>query len=163
MRIENIIFDIQDDRISCENAIGPLNSKKWTIDLLPDKIVYSTKRKTTEFVLSNIQELQYEADILGRYDLQDAGKAYIVLKDNPFPQYFFSVVVDQSEFALMDKTNASIICDQVLSFIGNKYNIPCNYKVPSEKASRKNSMGLVVAVMVILPMLMWLIYRFNLS
>src|SRR3569833_2261151 len=106
MRVENIVFDIQDDRISCQNDISPLNYRTWTIDLLPDKIVYTTKRKTVEFPLANIQELQYEADTYCKYDLQDNAIAYIILSGNPHPQYFFSVIVNQPEFALMSKTHA---------------------------------------------------------
>lgn len=158
MRVENIILDIQGDKISCENEIAPLNTRKWVIDLLPDKIIYSTKRKTVEFPLDNIQELQYEADTFGKYDLQDAGTAYVVLKDNPHPQFFFSVVVNQPEYALMSKTNASIICDQILSFIGNKYNIPCNYKMSIETKAKQNNIGLVVAIMIIIPVIIWLMH-----
>jgi hypothetical protein len=162
MRLENIVFNIEDDRISCENDISPLNSKTWAIDLLPDKIVYSTKRKTTEFAVNDIQELQYEADTFGKYDLQDSAAAYVILKDNPEPQYFFSIVVNQHQFALMSKTNASIVCDQILSFIGNKYGIPCNYKISIDTKRKQNNMGLVIAVMIIIPLLMWLMHKYNL-
>jgi hypothetical protein len=161
MRIENIVFDIQDDSIACKNDISPLNSRSWRIDLLADKIIYSHKKKATEFAVADIKELQYEADISGKYDLQDTGIAYVILKDDPQPRFLFSVVVNQTEFGAVSKTNASIICDQVLSLIGHKYGIPCNYKVSGATRSKKNSVGLVVAVMIILPVLMWLMYRYN--
>src|ERR1700743_3079609 len=128
MRLENIIFDIQDDSISCKNDISPLNSKTWKLDLLPDRIIYTWRRKTVEFLTADIKELQYEADTYGKYDLQDSAIAYVILKSDPEHRFLFSIVVNQPEFALMSKTNASIVCDQILSFIGNKYNIPCNYK-----------------------------------
>ncbi|MGN6181943.1 MAG: hypothetical protein ACTHNW_22365 [Mucilaginibacter sp.] len=162
MRIENIVFDIQDDSIACKNDIGPLNSRSWKLELLEDKIIYSQKKKTAEFPIANIKELQYEADTSGKYDLQDTGIAYVLLEDDPQPHFLFSVVVNQTDFGPGSKTNASIICDQVLSFIGHKYGIPCNYKVSSGTKSKKSSVGLVVAVMIILPLLMWLMYRYNL-
>lgn len=162
MRLENIVFDIQDDSISCKNEISLLNSISWRIDLLEDKIIYSQKRKNIEFSIENIRELQYEADTFGRYDLQDSAKAYVILKDNPEPKPFFYIVVNQPEFALMSKTNASIVCDQILSFIGNRYNIPCNYKISIDTKAKLNyRTGILVAFMILLPLMLWLIHKYG--
>lgn len=161
MRIENIVFDIQDDSIACKNDIGPLNSRSWKLELLPDKIIYSQKKKATEFSVSNIKELQYEADTSGKYDLQDTGIAYVILKDDPQPRFLFSVVVNQTEFEMMSKTNASIICDQVLSFIGHKYGIPCSYKTSIKtKAKPDFRFWILLGVAVLLPLMLWLMYKY---
>jgi len=162
MRLENVVFDIQDNSIACKNDISPLNSKSWRLDLLPDKIVYNWKRKTVEFPVADIQELQYEADIYGRYDLQDNAIAYVILKNDPEPRFLFSIVVNQPEFALMSKTNASIVCDQVLSFIGNKYNIPCNYKISIDTKAKLNyRIGVIICFIILLPLMLWLLLKYN--
>jgi len=161
MKVENIVFDIQDDSIACKNNIGPLNSRSWRIDLLADKIVYSQKRKTVEFPIAGIQELQYEADTSGKYDLQDTGIAYVVLKGDPQPHFLFSVVVNQTEFGMMSKTNASIICDQILSFIGHKYNIPCSYKTPINTKAKPNlRFWMLFGAAVLLSLMLWLVYKY---
>lgn len=163
MRLENIVFDLQDDRISCKNEISPLSSQFWTLDLLPGKIIYSRKRKTVEFSVTDIKELQYEADTIGKYDLQDIGRAYVILKNNPEPLFLFSIVVNQPEFALMSKTNASIICDQILSFIGRKYNIPCNYKISIETSAIVHyRIWVLVGFVILLPLMLWLMHEYNL-
>lgn len=162
MRLENIVFDIQDDSISCENDITPFNSKSWRLDLLPDRIVYTWKRKTVAFLIADIQELQYEADTYGRYDLQDSAAAYVILKNTPEPRFLFSIVVNQPEFALMSKTNASIICDQILSFIGNKYGIPCNYKISIDTKAKVNSRtAILIGFMILFPLMLWLMHKYN--
>ncbi len=163
MRLENIIFDIQDDYILCKNDISPLNSKTWRLDLLPDKIIYTWKRKTVEFSIADIRELQYEADTFGKYDLQDNAMAYVILKSDPEPRFLFSIVVNQPEFALMSKTNASIVCDQIISFIGNKYGIPCSYKIAIDTKAKLNyRIWVVVGFVILLPFMLWLAHKYNL-
>ena len=162
MTVENIVFDIQDDSLSCKNNISPFNIKSWRLELLDDKIVYSCKRKTVEFIIADIQELQYEADTFGKYDLQDTAIAYVLLKNNPDPKFFFSIIVNQPKFALMSKTNASIICGQILSFIGNKYRLPCSYKISIETKAKVNyRIWVLVGFVLLLPLMIWLANKYN--
>lgn len=163
MRLENIVFDIQEDYILCKNDITTFNSKTWRLDLLEDKIIYIWKRKTVEFLVADIKELQYEADTFGRYDLQDSAAAYVLLKDSAEPRFLFSIVVNQPEFALMSKTNASIVCDQILSLIGNKYNIPRGYKISIETKAKTNyRMWVLVLFAMLLPLMLLLVHKYKL-
>jgi hypothetical protein len=141
---------IEDDKVRCMYQPSVFDFKEWQLALLADRIVYKEKKNEKLFFVADIKEVQFEVDGYGRYNEREAAVAYVLLNGDPEPQFLFSLIAIQKDFALTSQTKAYSYCQQILEFISDKYAIPYIYKISIETKGKTKKIGWVILILVIM-------------
>ncbi|MDP9078432.1 MAG: hypothetical protein M3O71_13445 [Bacteroidota bacterium] len=152
---DNITINIENDKIRCRYAYPFYTIREWQLSLLNDRIVFLEKKKETIFLIENIKEFQFEVGGVGRFAQSESATAYVILKDNPEPQFLFSLIVNQKESALSSDTMAFSFCEQIFKFISEKYDIPSGYKISIDTKEKANKIGLVFFLLIVVMIVIW--------
>ena len=148
----NINLDIEDNTVACEYSYNAVQSTKWQLNLLDDKIIYVENGKEKNYLVNDIKELEFEIETgntRGKPHTSDIAIAYIVLKNDSDPCELFSLIAWQEDFALSSKTNSYHFCEEIIKFIGTKYSIPWTYKLSIETKKKSNRLGLIVLILIL--------------
>lgn len=149
---------INDNLITCSYPTH-FNTKRWEITLANTEIFYKAEGKNElRFQVDQIQEFQFEMGNGGNsraYEDFPAAIAYVILKSDTDPQDFFYFFINE-EYVLLNKTKAYDFCSKILHHLGDRYEIPVNYKLSIDTKKKQRNLIWLPIIFILTFLLIWL-------